>query len=104
MKVKIEFEVNADFNKVMKVIYDRVDCLYYDLLDIDDNFKYIELNITTHRNEIAEGNPHINFHNSFYGLLKCPMYHNGTCWGTRNREKCTCEGFKSFCTHYPKGE
>ena len=38
-----------------------------------------------------------------YGKL-CDMYHNGTCWGTRDREKCTCEGFKSFCTHYPKGE
>lgn len=103
MKVKIEFEVNADFNKVMKCIYDRVDCLYYELLDIDSNFKDIAIEIRTHDNKIADGTPHINFHNSFEGLLTCPMYHNGTCWGTKEREKCTCGGLKQFCTHYPKG-
>lgn len=141
MKVKIEFEVNADFNKVMKCIYDRVDCLYYELLDIDSNFKDIDIEIRTHDNKIVDGTPHINFHkplpndvvldmlvstmtddtkkalrkillnslygstvSTSYGYLKCPMYHNGTCWGTRDKEKCTCGGFKSYCTHYPKGE
>lgn len=41
--------------------------------------------------------------NEVYELLKCPMHHDGTCWGTRDKETCTCGGFKQFCTHYPKG-
>lgn len=119
MKVKIEFEVNADFNKAIKLIYDRVDCLYYELLDIDDNFKNISVEIRTHENKCMDEYPTLKLHNSnshirhFYNFISkelnldeepCPMYHNGTCWGTKDKEKCTCHGVKQFCTHYPKGE
>ena len=140
MKVKIEFEVNAPISKLLKCLYDRLDILHNDLINMDSNFKDIDVAITTHENKIFKGNPHINFHkplptevfldvhesmipedtkkavikillnslcgsnaSASYGKL-CPMYHNGTCWGTRDREKCTCGGLKEFCTHYPKGE
>lgn len=122
MKVKIEFEVNASTSKLLKCLYDRLDILHNDLINMDSNFKDIEVTITTHENKIFKDNPHINFHkplhnevvlelnepiklflNSLYGK-RCPMFHNGTCWGTRDREKCTCGGLKQFCTHYPKGE
>ena len=139
MKVKIEFEVNAPTSKLLKCLYDRLDILHNDLINIDSNFKDIDVAITTHHNKMDDGNLHINFHNplpkeaiikvnesiisddtkktvikillnSLYGSTAtasygklCDMYHDGTCWGTREKEKCTCMGFKRFCTHYPKG-
>lgn len=125
MKVKIEFEVNAPTNKLLKCLYNRLDILYYDLINMDSNFKDINLTVVTHSNQIHEGTPHINFHKKLpkelvlevsqplkpfdlslkpfdlYGEF-CSMYHDGTCWGTRDREKCACGGLKQFCTHYPK--
>lgn len=120
MKVKIEFEVNAPTSKLLKCLYDRLDILYQDLTKMDSKFKDINLTVITHSNQIYEGTPHINFHKQLpkelvlevskpmkpfdlYGEF-CHMYHNGTCWGTRDREKCTCMGLKQFCTHYPKGD
>lgn len=119
MKVKIEFEVHAPTSKLLKCLYDRLDILHNDLINMDSNFKDIEVYFTTHDNKNAKGNPHINFHKSLpkelvlevsqlikpvdlYGEF-CRMFHNGTCWGTRDREKCDCGGLKKFCTHYPKG-
>lgn len=140
MKVKIEFEVNAPTSKLLKCLYDWLDILHNDLINMDSNFKDIDVAIITHHNKIEDGVVHINFHkplpnevllelvksvtpdtkkavekiplnslycstaSASYGYLKCPMYNNGTCWGTRDKEKCTCGGLKLFCTHYPKGE
>lgn len=120
MKVKIEFEVNAPTSKLLKCLYDRLDILHNDLINMDSNLKDIEVTIVNHRNEIYRGTPHINFHKQLpkelvlevrkpikladlYDNL-CPMYHNGTCWGTRDKEKCLCGGIKNYCTHYPKGD
>lgn len=118
MKVKIEFEVDAGFGEVTECIYERVERLYYNLLDIDPNFKDISIEIRTHHNKIAKDALLINFNKKLpeelvlevsqlikpvdiYGEF-CSMFHNGTCWGTREREKCTCGGLKKFCTYYPK--
>lgn len=120
MKVKIEFEVNAPTSKLLKCLYYRLDILHRDLINIDSNFKDIDVVITTHNNKMYAGTPHINFHKplpkhyvlkvselikpvDLYGEF-CQMFHNGTCWGTKDKEKCSCGGLKQFCTHYPKGE
>ena len=47
MKVKIEFEVNGAFDKTMRCIHSHVDTLYYELIDIDDNFNNISIEIKT---------------------------------------------------------
>lgn len=111
MKVKIEFEVNAPTSKLLKCLYDRLDILHNDLINMDSNFKDIDVVITTHHNYYDADRERTKlFLNSLYGKTAspmygalCHMYHNGTCWGTRDREKCSCMGLKQFCTHYPKG-
>ena len=112
MKVKIEFEVNAPTSKLLKCLYDRLDILHNDLINMDSNFKDIDVAIITHHNNYGADRERIKlFLNSFYGKTAmdvlggfCPMYHNGTCWGTKDKEKCTCGGIKSYCTYNPKGE
>ena len=34
---------------------------------------------------------------------KCICYRSGYCWGTKERDKCDCDGHKSRCTFYNKG-
>lgn len=38
--------------------------------------------------------------------MKCDCYHeydvmNGECWGTRERELCSCGGDTEYCNYYP---
>lgn len=118
MKVKIEFEVNTSTVNLLKCLYDRLDILRHDLTLMDSDFKDINVTVTTHSNQIYEGTPHINFHKpstknyrvefpnpveqvDLYGDF-CTMFYQGTCWGTKEREKCSCGGLKRFCTHYPE--
>lgn len=32
----------------------------------------------------------------------CDSWHYGTCWGTKECEKCSCDGDKSRCDFYPE--
>ena len=35
-------------------------------------------------------------------MERCECYHYGTCWGTREREECTCGGDTTKCNFYPE--
>lgn len=127
MKVKIEFEVNTSTTNLLKCLYDRLDILRHDLTLMDSEFKDIDITVITHSNQIVDDTQHITFHkpshkedvnirvvksfpNSFSGVLEptvlyfqsCDMFYDGTCLGTKDREKCFCGGVKRFCTHYPE--
>lgn len=35
-------------------------------------------------------------------MERCKCWHHGTCWGTREREECTCDGDITKCNFYPE--
>ena len=61
---------------------------------------------------------HLNFHHTAIPIVttidpdreECHLYDFGTCWGTKEKERCFCKGLKKFCTFFdgfrnnPKGE
>lgn len=35
-------------------------------------------------------------------MTKCSRYHKGECWGTKERDQCSCGGYTSKCDFYPE--
>lgn len=35
-------------------------------------------------------------------MSKCSCYHSGECWGTRERDRCACNGNTNKCDFYPE--